>query len=90
MLVNGAGENIYFNVAFKPVSTIGIEQETCDYNGNNSLLLAKGRHDPCVLPRAMPIVEAMTAITLLDNALIQSTRLICLEKDKSCHEFNEI
>ena len=80
------GENIYFNVAFKPVSTIGIHQETCDYDGKYSILQAKGRHDPCVLPRAMPIVEGMTAITLLDNALIQSSRLISLDDNLSLFE----
>jgi chorismate synthase len=82
------GENIYFNVAFKPVSTIGLEQDTSDYKGKECKLLAKGRHDPCVLPRAMPIVEGMTAITLMDHCLIQASRLI--SKDKDCYWENEI
>lgn len=60
------GEDIYFRVAFKPVATLLMEQPTVDLEGNATSLLAKGRHDPCVLPRAVPIVEAMTAITLLD------------------------
>ncbi len=69
-----SGENIYFRVAIKPVSTIGKEQLTIDYNYSDQKLLAKGRHDPCVLPRAMPIVEAMSAIVLIDHYLIQISR----------------
>ncbi len=64
------GQDIYFRVAFKPVSTILREQETVDIHGNDTVIKAKGRHDPCVLPRAVPIVEAMTAITLLDAYLL--------------------
>jgi chorismate synthase len=64
------GEDIYFRVAFKPVATILKEQETIDLEGNKTTLKAHGRHDPCVLPRAVPIVEAMTAMTLLDALLI--------------------
>jgi len=64
------GENIYFKVAFKPVSTIGLPQETSDYAGNLVNLEAKGRHDPCVLPRAPAIVEAMSSLTLLDALLL--------------------
>ena len=67
------GQDIYFRVAFKPVATILMEQHTVDAEGNDTLLKAKGRHDPCVLPRAVPIVEAMTAITLLDFWLLQKT-----------------
>ena len=65
------GEDIYFHVAFKPVATLLQEQPTVDIHGNETVLKAKGRHDPCVLPRAVPIVEAMAAITLLDYALLQ-------------------
>lgn len=64
------GQDIYFRVAFKPVATLLMEQETVDNQGNNTIVKAKGRHDPCVLPRAVPIVEAMAAMTLLDHYLI--------------------
>lgn len=67
------GEDIYFRVAFKPVATILQEQETVDLEGNPSTLHARGRHDPCVLPRAVPIVEAMAAMTLLDYILINNS-----------------
>ena len=60
------GEDIYFRTAFKPVATILREQPTVDRNGNATTLRARGRHDPCVLPRAVPIVEAMAAMTILD------------------------
>ncbi len=70
------GQDIYFRVAFKPVSTILREQHTVDVEGNPTILNARGRHDPCVLPRAVPIVEAMTAMVLLDNYLLgKSTHL---------------
>jgi chorismate synthase len=61
-------------VAFKAVATILMEQETVTMQGEETLLKARGRHDPCVLPRAVPIVEAMAAMTLLDYLLIQKTR----------------
>ena len=70
------GEPIYFRVAFKPVATIGLPQETADFEGNPTILAAKGRHDPCVAPRAVPIVEAMTALVLADFALQQATRTV--------------
>lgn len=60
------GEDIYFRVAFKPVATLLRDIETIDSDGNHIILHAKGRHDPCVLPRAVPIVEAMTAMTVFD------------------------
>lgn len=60
------GQDIYFRVAFKPVATLLQEQETVDIHGNKTVLKARGRHDPCVLPRAVPIVEAMAAMTILD------------------------
>jgi chorismate synthase len=60
------GEDIYFNVAFKPVATIMQDQESVDSEGNNVIVSGKGRHDPCVVPRAVPIVEAMAALVLVD------------------------
>lgn len=67
------GEDIYFRVAFKPVATVLMEQPTVDRLGNETILKAKGRHDPCVLPRAVPIVEAMAAMTILDYYLLNKT-----------------
>ena len=64
------GEDIYFRTAFKPVATLLQEQSTVDINGNATILKARGRHDPCVVPRAVPIVEAMTAIVILDCYLL--------------------
>jgi len=69
------GEPILFRVAFKPVATIGQPQKTADFNGRETVLHARGRHDPCVLPRAVPIVEAMAALTLADLLLRQNARL---------------
>jgi len=65
------GQTIYFRVAFKPVATVLREQETVDIEGRNTILKARGRHDPCVLPRAVPMIEAMTALVLVDHALRQ-------------------
>lgn len=67
------GEDIYFRVAFKPIATLLKEVETTDKDGNATILKAKGRHDPCVLPRAVPIVEAMAAIVILDAYLLNKT-----------------
>ena len=67
------GQNIYFRVAFKPVATLLRSQNTVDANGCATVLQAKGRHDPCVLPRAVPIVESMAAMVLLDNYLLNKT-----------------
>ena len=67
------GQDIYFRVAFKPVATLMQPQQTVDIHGQETTLAAKGRHDPCVLPRAVPIVEAMAAITLLDHHLLCKT-----------------
>ncbi|MEG0560346.1 MAG: chorismate synthase [Muribaculaceae bacterium] len=67
------GEDIYFRVAFKPVATLLKDVETVNSDGENVTIHAKGRHDPCVLPRAVPIVEAMAAITILDSYLINKT-----------------
>ncbi len=66
------GQDIYFRVLFKPVATISKKQDTVDIHANEVELEARGRHDPCVLPRAVPIVEAMTAITLLDLYLTKN------------------
>jgi chorismate synthase len=66
------GQDIYFRVLFKPVATISKKQETLDIHENNVDLEAHGRHDPCVLPRAVPIVEAMAALTLMDLYLMKS------------------
>lgn len=68
------GAHIYFNVAFKPPATIGQAQQTAGYDGEEGTLAAKGRHDPCVIPRAVPIVEAMAAITMMDALLAQLAR----------------
>ena len=63
------GEDIYFRVAFKPVATLLREQQTVNVEGEKAMVKARGRHDPCVLPRAVPIVEAMAAMTILDYYL---------------------
>jgi chorismate synthase len=63
------GQTIYFRIAFKPVATVMREQQTVDIRFRNTILKARGRHDPCVLPRAVPMVEAMTALVLVDHAL---------------------
>jgi len=64
------GQDIYFRVAFKPVATILMQQNTVNKNGEDTELKARGRHDACVLPRAVPIVEAMAAMTILDYYLL--------------------
>ena len=69
-----SGEPVLFRVAFKPVATIGRSQQTVDFKGKPVTLEAKGRHDPCVVPRAVPIVESMAALVLLDLALRQKVR----------------
>jgi chorismate synthase len=63
-----------FRVAFKPPATIGQAQDTVDFDGRPVTFAAGGRHDPCVVPRAVPIVEGMAALVLADLALIQSMR----------------
>lgn len=67
------GMDIYFNVAFKPVATVIQGYETIDKEGNTIKTQGKGRHDPCVVPRAVPIVEAMTALVLADYTLLNRT-----------------
>lgn len=71
-ITNGAP--IYFNVAFKPAATIGQAQNTVTYDQVDGVLEAKGRHDPCVVPRAVPIVEAMAALVIMDAVLAQQAR----------------
>lgn len=68
------GEPIHFRVAFKPPATIGQAQKTTDFYGEEATLAAKGRHDPCVVPRAVPIVESMAALVLMDCVLRQAAR----------------
>mmetsp|Transcript_3723 Transcript_3723/g.9019 ORF Transcript_3723/g.9019 Transcript_3723/m.9019 type:complete len:371 (+) Transcript_3723:75-1187(+) len=68
------GESIVFRVAFKPPATIGQDQATSTFGGNPTTLAAKGRHDPCVVPRAVPIVEAMAALVIADAAMCQMVR----------------
>jgi chorismate synthase len=68
------GQTIYFRVAFKPVATVMHEQETVDTELQNTTLTGRGRHDPCVLPRAVPMVEAMTALVLVDHAMRQKAQ----------------
>jgi chorismate synthase len=70
------GQDIYFNVAFKPVATIMQNQQSVDKDGNETTVKGKGRHDPCVLPRAVPIVESMAALVLVDHILRNKTSKI--------------
>jgi chorismate synthase len=67
------GETIYFRVAFKPTATIMQEQQTVSAVGEDTTIRGRGRHDPCVLPRAVPMVEAMTALVLADHAIRHET-----------------
>jgi chorismate synthase len=69
------GQPIFFRVAFKPVATIALQQETITTDHKPTILKARGRHDPCVLPRAVPMVEAMTWLTLADHWLRQKALL---------------
>ena len=69
------GQDIYFRVAFKPVATLLRPQQTVDMGGNTTTLNVRGRHDPCVLPRAVPVVEAMAAMTILDLILSMKSRI---------------
>ena len=70
------GQDIYFRVAFKPVATLLRERPTVDCNGKETILKARGRHDPCVLPRAVPVIESMAAMVILDQFLLQKTTKI--------------
>jgi chorismate synthase len=64
------GNDIYFRVAFKPVATLLMEQPTVTRDGEETMLLSRGRHDPCVVPRAVPVIEAMAALVVLDHYLL--------------------
>ena len=75
------GETIFFRVAFKPTATIARKQQTVTTGGEETELAARGRHDPCVLPRAVPMVEAMAALVLCDHAMRQ--RAQCGAKEKA-------
>jgi len=68
------GENIVFRVAIKPASSISQDQETCTFDGETHVLSVKGRHDPCVLPRAPPLIEGMAALTIADACMRQRAR----------------
>jgi len=70
------GEELYFRVAFKPTATVLQKQKTVDMDGNETELMGRGRHDPCVLPRAVPIVEAMAALVLLDHRMRHSAQCL--------------
>ena len=74
------GEDIYFNVAFKPVATIMQDQESIDQEGNNIKISGKGRHDPCVLPRAVPMVDSMVALVLADHLLLHHAQCSIMKK----------
>jgi chorismate synthase len=67
------GMDIYFNVAFKPIATLMRDQESITEQGESTIIQGKGRHDPCVLPRAVPIVEAMAALVIADHLLRNKT-----------------
>lgn len=68
------GEDVYFRIAFKSPATISQAQKTAQYNGSEGTLAARGRHDPCVVPRAVPIVEAMASLVVMDALLAQNAR----------------
>ena len=70
-----SGEPIFFRVAFKPVSTISKEQDTVTRSGTPVKLSASGRHDPCVLPRAVPIVDAMASLVIMDHYLRHRSKI---------------
>jgi chorismate synthase len=70
----GGSTPLIMRIAFKPPATIGMPQQTVDYNGTLTTLRASGRHDPCVVPRAVPIVEAMAALVLADLSMTQLAR----------------
>jgi chorismate synthase len=80
------GENIVLRVAFKPTATIGQAQRTVDQSGAETILAAKGRHDPCVLPRAVPMVEAMVALVLCDHLLRHQAQCTVLQDQRAVVE----
>eukprot|EP00915_Cephaloidophora_sp_WS-2016_P001774 GHVH01002423.1.p1 GENE.GHVH01002423.1~~GHVH01002423.1.p1 ORF type:complete len:474 (+),score=41.96 GHVH01002423.1:32-1423(+) len=69
-----SGAPVYFDVAFKPVSSIGVDQDTVDWSGNDTKLVVEGRHDPCVLPRCPPLVDAMALMVCADAVAMQRAR----------------
>jgi chorismate synthase len=75
------GEDIYVRVAFKPTSTIGVKQKTVSREGEEVELRARGRHDPCVVPRAVPMVESMVALVLADQLLRHYAQCELLPRD---------
>ena len=78
------GEDIVFRVAFKPVATIMTEQDTVNRAGENTTLKGRGRHDPCVLPRAVPMVEAMATLVICDHLLRQRAQRGAVEGAEGC------
>jgi chorismate synthase len=87
-ITNGA--DVFFRVAFKPAATIGQAQTTTSYDLEEGLLEAKGRHDPCVVPRAVPIVEAMAALVVMDTLLAQQARQSTRETLIGCKQRNGV
>ena len=83
------GEEIYFRVAFKPTATIAREQQTVTASGEEKKLAGRGRHDPCVLPRAVPMVEAMCALVLVDHALRQCVTRLGADRLRSDESSND-
>lgn len=81
-----SGQPIVFRVAIKPVSTIGQLQQTANFDGQMTDLEAKGRHDPCVLPRAVPLVEAMSALVLADAMMLQNTRSVVMPRQGAANK----
>lgn len=81
------GAPIYFRVAFKPPATIGQAQTTANYEAQEGVLEAKGRHDPCVVPRAVPIVESMAALCIMDASLAQEAREAVAGRLKAAGKF---
>ena len=75
------GEELYFRVAFKPTATVLQKQQTVNDQGENTELIGRGRHDPCVLPRAVPIVEAMTALVLIDHRMRHHAQCLSFPTD---------
>eukprot|EP00941_MAST-03F_sp_MAST-3F-sp1_P003796 g3796.t1 len=86
-----SGQNLIFRVAFKPVASVGVDQITANFKGEIKTLNAKGRHDPCVLPRAPPIVEGMSALVIADLAMKQLARVgTCLKNDTIIYQAEEV
>ncbi|MDP4693796.1 MAG: chorismate synthase, partial [Opitutales bacterium] len=75
------GEEIVFRVAFKPTATIIQNQHTVDKDGNETELMGRGRHDPCVVPRAVPIVESMASLVLIDHWMRQQAQCSSFDFD---------